>query len=244
MEEISLKAESLFKIGGFDITNSLFLSFVVFVFLVVTSYILFKKAKIVPNKIQSILELAFETLLGLMESILGTRSAAIKYFPLIATLFIFILASNLLGVFPGVGSFYLEHGHKEVALFRSPASDLNFTLAIAVISVVMTNLFGIITLGFFKHVGKFINFKDPISFFIGILELVSELAKIISLSFRLFGNVFAGEVLLTIVFFLMPYIVPIPFLFLEIFVGFIQAFVFSMLTLVSIAIHTAGHESH
>ena len=96
--------------------------------------------------------------------------------------------------------------------------------------------------GFFPHISKFINFKDPIKFFIGILEIVSEVAKIISLSFRLFGNVFAGEVLLTIVFFLSPYFVPLPFLFLEIFVGVIQAFLFAMLTLVSISLHTAISE--
>lgn len=244
MEEISLKADSLFKIGNYIITNSLLLSAVVFVTLVIFSYFIKKYAALIPSKIQSACEMAFEALLDLMESILGSRNAAIKYFPLIATIFIFILTSNLMGVLPGVGSFFLESHGKEVALFRSPASDLNFTLAIAVISVITTNLFGIITLGFFKHIGKFLNFKDPISFFIGILELISEIAKVISLSFRLFGNVFAGEVLLTIVFFLMPYLVPLPFLFLEIFVGFIQAFVFAMLTLVSIAIHTADHEAH
>ena len=98
--------------------------------------------------------------------------------------------------------------------------------------------------GVFTHISKFINFQNPIKFFIGILELVSEGAKIISLSFRLFGNVFAGEVLLIIVFFLAPYVVPLPFLFLEIFVGLIQAFVFAMLTLVSISLHTALHEEH
>ncbi len=91
---------------------------------------------------------------------------------------------------------------------------------------------------------KFLNFSDPIKFFIGILELVSELAKIVSLSFRLFGNVFAGEVLLTIVFFLAPYFIPLPFLFLELFVGLIQAFLFAMLTLVSISLHTAVHQEH
>jgi len=96
----------------------------------------------------------------------------------------------------------------------------------------ISGIFGIIGIGFFKHAGKFISFKGPIEFFVGLLELVSEVAKMISFSFRLFGNIFAGEVLLTVVLFLVPYLVPLPFLFLEIFVGFVQALVFSMLTLV------------
>ena len=183
-----------------------------------------------------------EALLGLMESTLGSMKAAEKYFPLVATVFIFIMTSNLLGILPGVGSLMLENGGHEVPLFRSPAADLNFTLAFAVISVIVTNILGMGAVGVFKHLGKFFNFKGPIDFFIGILELISELAKIISLSFRLFGNVFAGEVLLTIISFLAPYFIPLPFLFLELFVGMIQAFIFAMITLVSISLHTATHE--
>jgi F-type H+-transporting ATPase subunit a len=129
-----------------------------------------------------------------------------------------------------------------VPLFRSPAADLNFTLAFAVISVIVTNIIGMASVGTFKHLGKFFNFKGPIEFFIGILELISEIAKIVSLTFRLFGNVFAGEVLLTIIAFLVPYIIPLPFLFLEIFVGLIQSFIFAMITLVSISLHTAVHD--
>ena len=183
-----------------------------------------------------------EGLMGLMESTLGSMEKAEKYFPLIATIFIFILTSNLLGIFPGVGSLKLESGNTEVPFFRSPAADLNFTLAFAIISVIITNIIGMASVGMFKHLGKYFNFKGPIDFFIGILELVSELAKIISLSFRLFGNVFAGEVLLTIICFLAPYFIPLPFMMLELFVGIIQAFIFAMITLVSISLHTAGHE--
>jgi F-type H+-transporting ATPase subunit a len=195
--------------------------------------------------------MAMGGLLNLMESTLGSMAKAEKYFPLVATIFIFILTSNLLGIFPGVGSLMFEKNGTElgappgsIPFLRSPAADLNFTLAFAVISVVVTNIIGMASVGAFKHLGKFFNFKGPIDFFIGILELISEIAKIISLSFRLFGNVFAGEVLLTIVSFLVPYFVPLPFLFLEIFVGVIQAFIFAMITLVSIALHTTSHEEH
>ena len=242
MEEISLKAQQLFNIGNFGITNSFFLTLVVCVFLIVFAILVNRKIKIVPGKLQGAVEMGAEGLLNLMESTLGSMEAAEKYFPLIATIFIFILCSNLLGIFPGVGSLMFNNNGSHVPLFRSPAADLNFTLAFAVISVIVTNIIGMASVGVFKHIGKFINFHGPIDFFIGILELISELAKIISLSFRLFGNVFAGEVLLTIISFLAPYFIPLPFLFLEIFVGAIQAFIFAMITLVSISLHTATHE--
>jgi len=242
MEEISLKAQEIFSIGNFEITNSFFLSLVVFVVLAGLAFLMRAKIKEIPGKLQNIAEMAMEMLLNLMESTLGSRTAAERYFPLVATIFIFILVSNLFGLLPGVGSAWIEHGGHEVPLFRSPAADLNFTLAFAVISVIVTNIIGMTATGAFNHLGKYFNFKGPIEFFVGILEIVSEIAKIISLTFRLFGNVFAGEVLLTIVSFLVPYFIPLPFMFLEIFVGAIQAFIFAMITLVSLSLHTAVHE--
>lgn len=235
-----MKAEQIFSILGFPVTNSLFLTLFVCLILITFSIILKKKVALVPGKLQGAVEMGVEALLNLMESTLGSMKKAEMYFPLVATIFIFILVSNLLGLFPGVGSVHIEYANHEVPLFRAPAADLNFTLAFAVISVIMTNILGMAAIGVFKHIGKFINFSNPINFFIGILELVSEVAKIISLSFRLFGNVFAGEVLLTIIFFLAPYFIPLPFMFLELFVGMIQAFIFAMITLVSISIHTAA----
>ena len=242
MEEISLKAQQLFTIGGYNVTNGLLLTFVVSIILITLSFVISRRVSIIPGKLQAVAEMGVESLLSLMESTLGSVEKAKKYFPLVATIFIFILVSNLLGIFPGVGSLWMENNGAEVPLFRSPAADLNFTLAFAVISVLMTNIIGMASVGVFKHLGKFFNFSNPINFFIGILELISEIAKIISLTFRLFGNVFAGEVLLTIIFFLAPYFIPLPFMFLEIFVGMIQAFIFAMITLVSISLHTASHE--
>ncbi len=242
MEEISLKAQELFNISGFNVTNSLLLTLAVSSILIFLSFVINRKLNIIPGKLQSVAEMGMEGLLGLMDSTLGSKEKAERYFPLVATIFIFIMTSNLLGIFPGVGSLMYNTGGAEVPLFRSPAADLNFTLAFAVISVLVSNIIGMMAVGAFKHIGKFLNFKNPISFFIGILELVSEIAKIISLSFRLFGNVFAGEVLLTIIFSLAPYFIPLPFLILELFVGLIQSFIFAMITLVSIALHTAEHE--
>ena len=239
--EISLKAEHLFNIGGLGITNGLLLTFIVSAILIVFSVAFRRKIKLVPGMVQGAVEMLVEMFLGLMESVLGTRAKAEKFLPLVLTIFIFILLSNWIGILPGVGS--IKHIGQEgaVPLFRSPAADLNFTLAFAVMAVLVTNFFGVAILGTFKHLKKFLNFTNPINFFVGILEFLSEMAKFISFSFRLFGNIFAGEVLLTIIFFLLPYIVPIPFMVLEMFFGMIQAFVFAMLTLVFLTLHTAEH---
>lgn len=242
MTEISIKAEELFKIGNFFLTNSLLLSLVVLLLLTLVAVLAKRKFALVPQTLQNIFELGLEKLLSLLESIMGSRQKAEKYLPLIATIFIFIITSNWLGIFPGVGSFLWRHGEKSVPLLRSPASDLNFTLALAVVAVISTNVLGMFAIGFLRYFKKFFNFTNPIKFFIGILELLSEISKVISFSFRLFGNIFAGEVLLTIVFFLAPLIAPLPFLFLELFVGFMQAFIFSMLTTVFIALNTAENE--
>ncbi len=241
MEEVSLKAQQLFNIGGFNVTNGLLVAMVVSVLLIIFAVIFRSKIKMVPGKVQGAVEMLVEMFLKLMESVLGTKEKAEKYLPLVLSIFIFILLSNWTGILPGVGSLMFNNGVEKVPLFRSPAADLNFTLAFAVMAVLVTNFFGVAILGIFSHAKKFLNFTNPINFFVGILELLSETAKFISFSFRLFGNIFAGEVLLTIMFFLVPYIVPVPFMMLEMFFGAIQAFVFAMLTLVFLTLHTTEH---
>ncbi len=221
------------------------MTWIVALFIIILSQVAVRRMQLVPLGVQNAVEWGVESLLGFMEKILHSRDKAIKYFPLIATIFTLILFSNWFGILPGVGSIGLHQvhdGHEVFApLLRSVASDLNFTLAIAIIAVVMTNVFGIIALGFKSHASKFFNFSSPINFFVGILELIGEFAKLISYSFRLFGNIFAGEVLLIITGFLVPYFVPVPFLILEIFVGFVQALVFATLTLVFISIAVEHH---
>src|SRR6266481_377430 len=232
MPEISIKAEELFRIGSFPVTNSFLLSFLALAVLLIIAFMIRRKLSVVPGKLQGIFELLFEQVLELMDSVLGSREVSERYLPLVLTIFLFVLTSNWLGIFPGIGPIGLKQGGHVVPLFRSPSADLNFTIALAVIAVISINVLGTAAIGIRKHASKFFNFSSPIAFFAGILEFISEFVKIVSFSFRLFGNVFAGEVLLTILAFLVPFILPLPFLFLEVFVGFIQAFIFSMLTLV------------
>lgn len=237
MHEISIKAEKLFDFLGIPVTNALLLSTVVMLILVSFALYLRKKNTLAPGKVQNFIEFLLEKLLNLMDSVLGSREVSEKYLPLIATAFTFIVVSNWFGLLPVVGSIGIENGRHWTPLFRSPAADLNFTLALATISVFGVNLLGAMSLGAKKYFSRFFTSV------VGPLEFFSEFIKIISFSFRLFGNVFAGEVLLVIVGFLIPYFVPLPFLFLELFVGFIQAFIFSMLTLVFVAM-AVKEEAH
>lgn len=244
---ISFQAEVLGSLFGVPVSNSLILAVITGVVLVSAGLFAVRKLTSVPSKAQATAELVIEGLLALMEQILGSRKQALSFFPLVASIFLFILANNWLGLLPGIGSFGFtegEAGHEVfVPFFRSANSDLNTTLALALISVGATQLFGISRLGFFKHVSKYINFSSPVYFFVGLLELVGEFAKVVSFSFRLFGNIFAGEVLLIIIMTLVPVLAPFPFLFLELFVGFIQALVFAVLTLIflKVATETAEH---
>jgi len=200
-----------------------------------------RKPKLMPTKKQNFFEFVIETILNFFVEVWGDKAKVTKFFAFLATFFIFILVSNWFGLIPGVGTFgFYEHGEL-VPFFRSLNSDLNATVAWAVISVVATQVAGVVALGLGKHLGKFFNFKSPIDFFVGILELISEVSKLISFSFRLFGNVFAGEVLLVVMMFLVPYILPLPFFMLEMFVGFIQALVFTTLTLVFLKMATESH---
>jgi F-type H+-transporting ATPase subunit a len=241
MLQISLKAEEIFHIGSWPVTNAVLLSTIVLVVLAVSAYILRGRLSLVPGAVQNVVEVIFEGTLGFMDSVLGERRISEKYLPLVLTIFLFVLFSNWFGLVPGVSSIVVHQGAENVPLLRSPASDLNFTMALALIAVTLINILGAAVVGVKRRLSVFLDFKGPIDFFVGILELVSEFAKIISFSFRLFGNVFAGEVLLAIMALLVPYLVPAPFMFLEIFVGFIQAFIFGMLTLVFVAMAITPH---
>lgn len=242
---IEIAAEKIFGVFGFPVTNTLLMGWITVLVLGTLAHLSYRKINIIPGFLQNLFEFAVDALLDAMAGVFGTRAKTEKYFPIVATIFLFVLVSNWLGILPGIGSIGLteiEDGRtKFIPFFRSTASDLNFTLALALISVISANVFGVAALGAWRHASKFFSFKGPIDFFVGILELISEIAKMISFSFRLFGNVFAGEVLLVIIGFLVPFIIPMPFLMLEIFVGFIQALVFAMLTMVFISMAVSHH---
>lgn len=243
MLHISIAAEPIASWGGFLITNGLLTTWIVMAGLVAFSLWGARRLSLVPGTLQLLLELTIGGLHTLFASVM--HEAVDRFFPLLATLFLFILSLNWAGLLPGVGTIgfhRLEEGHEVfVPLFRAGTADLNTTLALALVAVVVIQITGLKTMGV-DYLGKFFNFKSPMGFFVGALELVSEVSRIISFAFRLFGNIFAGEVLLTVVAFLIPVIAPIPFLGLELFVGVIQALVFSMLTAVFLLLATSHGE--
>lgn len=260
MLHISIKAETLFHVLGLPITNSLLASILILALFSIVAFLFYTQSHKKSSSFVFFIRFIVNKIYGLFESIFKEKTD--KYFPLVASFFLIILLSNWIGLLPGVGSVLLvkneiareevqmepyqeavqEESHSEaIPLLRAGTADLNTTIALALVSVVLIQIYGIKELGFGAYIKKFINFSNPIDFFSGILEIVSEFSKIISFAFRLFGNIFAGEVLLAVIAFLIPVLASFPFLMLEIFVGFIQAIVFSMLTAVFINMAIAKH---
>lgn len=261
LPDIKIAPDVIFNIGPFPVTNTLLCTWITIVILVILCYFGTRKRDIIPSGIQNLAEWAVESLLGLVESVAG-KAKERRFFPLVATFFVFILFANLLDVIPGVDTigvianpaakshaflgfllFDYRYSNQIIPWIRPATSDLNLTLAMAVVSVVVTQYFGFATLGAKVHLGKYFNFRGPVDFFVGIIEIVSETARIISFSFRLFGNIFAGSAVLAVFAFVLPFVADVAFIPLELFVAFMQAFVFAMLTLVFMEIATSSHEA-
>jgi len=228
---ISLKSEPIFSIHHFEITNSYFASLLTLFFILLFVFIFKSKIREVPGRTQNLIEIIFQSFYNFWTSITGIKN--LKLFVFCFTFFIYILISNWFGIFPGFGSIYIKHGEEKVHLLRSTYSDLNMTLGLALISVFGSNILGLLKLG--------INFIKKFLSFAGILEIFSELSKILSFSLRLFGNILAGEVLLFSIGLLIPFLIPVPFLILEIFVGFIQALIFFTLTSIFLKVAIEHH---
>lgn len=279
MPHISIAAEKVFEAYGFPITNSLMATGIASLLLILFAIMVGNNLKRKPGTAQLIAEL----IIGGLHSFFGQMSGkhGEKFFPLVTTIFLFVVTSNWLGLLPGVGSIGLyetEEPHEEtvvaeavpaeeqaeetavtetvdqaegeeateevhrkfVPILRGPTADLNNTIALGIVAFFAIQYYGFTTLGL-GHLKRYIDISNPIKFFVGALEAVLDLSKIISFAFRLFGNIFAGEVLLAVMAFLMPVLVPVPFFFLEVFVGLIQGLVFAMLTAVFISLAAVSH---
>lgn len=222
------------------VTNSMVTTWLVTIVLLIFAYLATKKLSPVPHKIQNLAEAIVEPLFDLGESLAHQKAKV--FMPIVATFFFFILFGNYFGLLPGIGSIGFTHNEHFVPYLRAINSDLNTTLALALVSVIATHFLAIKYLGAGAYLGKFFSL-NPIFLFVGLIELVGEFTKIASLSFRLFGNILAGETVLhTATTKLFAYIVPIPFYFLEIIVGFVQALIFAILTLTFMVILTSKQE--
>jgi F-type H+-transporting ATPase subunit a len=242
---VVLSAEHLGSVFGFPITNSIVMAWVVMALLIGFAYFFGRSLTLIPGRFQAGVEWAFEGAIAYMSEVLGSEKLARRFFPLVASIFLFIAVINELEFFPGVGSLGLVHGEEFLPFLHAPTADLNFTLALAIIAFFTIEITGIATLGVFKYVGKYVNLKSPIGFAVGLIELVSNLGRLISFSFRLFGNVFAGEVMILVASYFLPYVLPAPLMGFEMFIGLVQALVFAMLTLFFIKLAIMDpHEAH
>lgn len=311
MPHISIAAETVINVLGFPVSNSLIATVIVSVLLIVFALSISGNLKKRPGKAQLIAEL----IIGGLHSFFGQMGGrhGEKFFPLVTTIFLFVVASNWFGLLPGVGSIGVyhteepeheeavveettqsageatpaagivtddhaptptisQHGEEEVTapattesvdeeeheeaageeghralvpILRGPTADLNNTIALGIVAFFAIQYFGFSVLGL-GHMKRYIDISNPIKFFVGILEAVLDFSKIISFAFRLFGNIFAGEVLLGVMAFLMPVLVPVPFFMIEVFVGLIQGLVFAMLTsvFISLAVSHGHSEEH
>ncbi len=279
--EIRIQPEIIFYIGPLPVTNTLFCTWITILVLVVFFFFATRRRALIPSGIQNVAEYLIEFLLGLVEGVSGKEKGK-TFFPLVGTLFLFIIVSNLLDIIPGVDTIgtintaaiqaahitsqpvlgFLLFGDLSnlmIPWIRPATSDLNLDFAMSITVVVTCQILGLITLGPAAHVGKYINlrtffkslrkldfggvFQGLIEFFVGIIDIISELSRILSLAFRLFGNIFAGAAVLAVFAFILPFLADVAFIPLELFVAFVQALVFSLLTLVYLQMATTAEHT-
>lgn len=264
---VQLPAEEILHIGGFAVTNTLIASWITIIVLVALSWAVTHRIKLIPSRLQSLLEFAIEWLLNLCVDIAGEKNGR-RFFPIIATIFLFVIMNSWLSLVPGFGSItytVVEHGETHVLpLLRGANTDINFTLALSIVSFIFVSYFGIkqSRRAFFKQffnvsrfnrgIGQLVRGKVKGSFgdigfgaidiFVGFLELISYLIRLVSFAFRLFGNMLGGEILILMMLFIMPYLLAVPFYGLELLVGAIQALIFGGLTLVFVTMAVTLHE--
>ncbi|HEX8033009.1 MAG TPA: F0F1 ATP synthase subunit A [Ktedonobacterales bacterium] len=260
LPDIRISADPLYPGAPAFLTNTFLLSIVAGAIVVAFFLIATRRPKIIPGRLQNLIEWIFQGLLNLCEEVAGKENGR-RFFPIVASLFLFILISNWFSVVPGIDTIGLKttgpgcEGAASAGIFltgpysncitpllRPPTTDLNFTIALSILTVVMTQVYGFRVLGWRVQISRYLTLKEgPIGLLVGILEFFLELLRVLSLSFRLFGNVFAGDVLLLVMSFIGVGLASIPFYFLELFVGFIQAFVFAFLTLLFFTLGTTAH---
>ncbi len=261
-----LPPEAVFHLGGFPITNTILASWLSIVILVTVSYLLTRRMRLVPKRLQLVFESILGWLLQFCQDVAGEKNGR-RFFPLVCTIFLFVIMNAWLNLLPGFGSIIITNSEGEaVHLLRGANTDINVPLALALISFVFVEYWGISSGGGIRYFGKFVNlgrffrgwgellkgklktglsllFSGLIDIFVGILEALSELVRIVSFTFRLFGNMIGGEILILMMLFLVPWILAVPFYGLELLVGFVQALIFGGLTLVFATIAVIPHHA-
>ena len=258
-----LPAEVVFHLFGFPIANSVVASWITIIVLVSFSYAVSHRLRLIPKRLQAFLELILGALLNFCQNVAGEQNGR-RFFPIVATIFLFVAFNAWLGLLPGFGSILVHTAHGEAHLLRPANTDINMPLALAFVSFFTVGFFGFKSLGpgYLKNyinVGQFLGglrqlargkfgaglngmFIGVIHIFIGIIEFLSHLVRIVSFTLRLFGNMTAGEILLLMATFLVSFLFPVIFYGLELLVGFVQALIFGGLTLIFLTVAVTSHE--
>ncbi len=239
---VELKPDLITTFAGIPITNTLITSWVVMAVLILVAILVNRRITLIPSKFQATLEWAFEYVYDYVGEVLESKALARRYFPFLITIFLFIFTANLLEFTPGIGSVGWFRGEEFSPLLRSVNTDLNVTEALAIIVFAVVEITGISMLGAVKYSKKFINVHSFIGGAVGVVELIGEFVRLISLSFRLFGNILAGEVLIIVATYFAPYFGPVPLMMFELFIGFLQAAIFMLLALFYIKLAITEHE--
>jgi len=257
-----LPAEVVFHLFGFPIANSVIAAWLTIIVLVAFSYAVTHRMRLIPGRLQMVFEFLIGWVYNLCQSVAGEERGR-RFFPVVSTIFLFVAFNAWLALLPGFGSILVHTAHGEVHLLRPANTDINMPLALALASFIFVEYFGLKTLGI-RYLNKFINvgpffgsigqiargkvraglsglMTGFIHMFVGLLETLSELVRIVSFTFRLFGNMTAGEILLLVAAFLIPWLFALPFYGLELLVGFVQALIFGGLTLVFLTLATSAH---
>jgi F-type H+-transporting ATPase subunit a len=261
-----LKPGILFHLGAWPMTNTMITAWITIIILVILTWLAFRKPKMVPEGIQKFMEFVYNSLLNFCTGIAGEKDGR-RFFPFVATIFLFVITNAYLGLLPFFGdSLYIVGAAGDhIPLLRAANTDINIPLALALFAWISIEVFGVRAHGFFKYMRKFFNTRrlgkglkalfsgkaksalgdipfGAIDLFVGLLELISEFIRIVSFTFRLFGNMTAGEVLILIVAFLAPLVLGVAVYGLETLIGFVQALIFGGLTLVWMTTAVAAHE--
>ncbi|MBI2328780.1 MAG: F0F1 ATP synthase subunit A [Chloroflexi bacterium] len=258
-----LPAEVIFHLFGLPITNSVIATWLTIIVLVGFSYAVSRRVRLIPRRWQALLEFILGALLDFCQRVAGEHNGR-RFFPMVATIFLFVAFNAWLSLLPGFGSILVDTHEGEVHLLRAANTDINTPLAVALMSFLSVAFFGFRSLGpayikKFVNIGQFLSglrhlsrgrlgaglnglFLGVINLFIGLVEALSELVRIVSFTLRLFGNMTAGEILLLMATFLVPFLFALPFYGLELLVGFVQALIFGGLTLIFLTVAVTSHE--
>jgi F-type H+-transporting ATPase subunit a len=238
-----IEPEIVFSIGNFAVANSTLMILLIAIIFLAFGLFSVPKFSLIPGKFQSIIEMIYESIIGLVMQITGSKYHAEKIFPVIATILVYFVVANIIAIIPGLTDFT----YSGVAIFRTPTSDFNTALGVSLAAVVVLNYISFKEYGLLGYLGNFVNIKGVIKgfkksmmdgfvslveLFVGILDIIGEVAKVVSLSFRLFGNVYAGQVLAIIIMGSVAYVLPTFWTIMSGFTGILQGVVFAALVAV------------